>query len=170
MLLINAGGDTTRNLLAAGMLALLNNPGQRRLLEKDLEGRLPGLVEEMLRYVSPVIYMRRTATCDTELGGMKIGAGDKVVMYYGSANRDETVFTNPDEFDIGRTPNDHIAFGGGGTHFCLGAHIARLEIQVMLREIFTRLLDIRPAGPPQWLASNFISGLTHLPVQFTAKG
>jgi cytochrome P450 len=129
---------------------------------------LPGTVEEMLRYVSPVIYMRRTTTCDTELGGTRIAAGDKVVMYYGSANRDESVFANPDDFDIGRTPNDHVAFGGGGTHFCLGAHIARLEIQVMLREILTRLPDIRPAGPPQWLASNFISGLTRLPVQFTA--
>jgi cytochrome P450 len=168
MLLINAGGDTTRNLLAGGMLALFDNPGQRRRLQENLDVLLPGAVEEMLRYVSPVIYMRRTATSDTELGGMKIGAGDKVVMYYGSANRDETVFTNPDEFDIGRTPNDHIAFGGGGTHFCLGAHLARLEIQVMLREILTRLPDIRPAGPSQWLASNFISGLTRVPVQFTA--
>jgi cytochrome P450 len=169
MLLINAGGDTTRNLLAAGMLALFDNPGQRRRLQENLDALLPSAVEEMLRYVSPVIYMRRTATCDTELGGMKIGAGHKVVMYYGSANRDETIFTNPDEFDIGRTPNDHIAFGGGGTHFCLGAHLARLEIQVMLREILTRLPDIRPAAPPQWLASNFISGLTRLPVQFTTR-
>ncbi len=168
MLLINAGGDTTRNLLAAGMLALFDNPEQRRRLQENLDALLPGAVEEMLRYVSPVIHMRRTATCDTELGGIKIGAGEKVVMYYGSANRDETIFTNPDEFDIGRTPNDHIAFGGGGAHFCLGAHLARLEIQVMLREIFTRLPDIQPAGPPQWLASNFISGLTRLPVKFTA--
>jgi cytochrome P450 len=169
MLLINAGGDTTRNLLAAGMLALFDNPHQRRRLQENLDALLPGTVEEMLRYVSPVIYMRRTATCDTELGGMKIGAGDKVVMYYGSANRDETIFANPDEFDVRRAPNDHIAFGGGGTHFCLGAHLARLEIQVMLREILTRLPDIEPAGPPQWLASNFISGLTRLPVQFTAR-
>jgi cytochrome P450 len=170
MLLINAGGDTTRNLLAAGMLALFDNPAQRRRLQENLDAMLPGAVEEMLRYVSPVIYMRRTTTCDTELGGTRITAGDKVVMYYGSANRDESVFANPDDFDIGRTPNDHVAFGGGGAHFCLGAHIARLEIQVMLREIFTRLPDIRPAAPPQWLASNFISGLTRLPVQFTAKG
>jgi cytochrome P450 len=169
MLLINAGGDTTRNLLAAGMLALFDNPHQRRRLQENLDALLPGTVEEMLRYVSPVIYMRRTATCDTELGGMKIGAGDKVVMYYGSANRDETIFANPDEFDVRRAPNDHIAFGGGGTHFCLGAHLARLEIQVMLREILTRLPDIEPAGLPQWLASNFISGLTRLPVQFTAR-
>ncbi len=170
MLLINAGGDTTRNLLAAGMLALFDNPAQRQRLQQNLDALLPAAVEEMLRYVSPVIHMRRTATCDTELGGTKIRAGDKVVMYYGSANRDETIVTNPDEFDIGRTPNEHIAFGGGGAHFCLGAHLARLEIQVMLREILTRLPDIRPAGPPQWLASNFISGLTRLPVQFTSHG
>jgi len=167
MLLINAGGDTTRNLLAAGMLALFENPAQRRRLQENLDAMLPGTVEEMLRYVSPVVYMRRTATCDTELGGTKIGEGDKVVMYYGAANRDETIFADPDQFDIGRTPNDHIAFGGGGAHFCLGAHLARLEIQAMLREIFTRLPDIRSAGAPQWLASNFISGLTHLPAQFT---
>jgi cytochrome P450 len=170
MLLINAGGDTTRNLLAAGMLTLFDNPDQRRRLQEDLDRRLPGAVEEMLRYVSPVIYMRRTAARDTELGGKKIQAGDKVVMYYGSANRDESIFPEPDRFEVGRTPNDHIAFGGGGTHFCLGAHIARLEIQVMLREILTRIPDIEQAGPAQWVESNFILGLRHLPVQFTACG
>jgi len=170
MLLINAGGDTTRNLLAAGMLALFNNPGEHRRLAENLDSLLPAAVEEMLRYTSPVIYMRRTATRDTELGGKKIRAGDKVVMYYGSANRDESVFPEPDRFDVGRIPNDHIAFGGGGTHFCLGAHLARLEIQVMLREIFNRLPDIQPAGPAQWVASNFISGLRHLPVKFAARG
>ena len=170
MLLINAGGDTTRNLLAAGMLALFDNPDQRRRLQEDLDRLLPAAVEEMLRYVSPVIYMRRTAARDTELGGKKIQAGDKVVMYYGSANRDESIFPEPDRFDVARTPNDHIAFGGGGTHFCLGAHIARLEIQVMLREILTRIADIEQAGPAQWVESNFISGLRRLPVQFTACG
>jgi cytochrome P450 len=91
-------------------------------------------------------------------------------MYYGSANRDESVFPEPDRFDVGRAPNDHIAFGGGGAHFCLGAHLARLEIGVMLREIFTRLPDIQAAGPAQWVASNFISGLRRLPVKFTACG
>ncbi len=169
MLLINAGGDTTRNLLASGMLALFENPGQRRGLQENLDALLPTAVEEMLRFVSPVIYMRRTAACDLELGGKRIRTGDKVVMYYGSANRDESVFPDPDRFEVGRMPNEHIAFGGGGTHFCLGAHIARLEIQVMLREILTRLADIEPAGPAQWLASNFISGLRRLPVKFTAK-
>lgn len=169
MLLINAGGDTTRNLLAGGMLALFENPDQMRKLAENLDALLPSAVEEMLRYVSPVIYMRRTATRDTELAGKKIRAGDKVVMYYGSANRDETIFADPDRFDVSRTPNDHVAFGGGGTHFCLGAHIARIEIQVMLREILTRLPGIEPAGPAQWLASNLISGLRSMPVKFTAK-
>jgi cytochrome P450 len=169
LLLINAGGDTTRNLLAGGILALFENPDQRRRLQEDPDALLPATVEEMLRYVSPVIYMRRTATRDAELGGRRIKAGDKVVMYYGSANRDESVFPDPDRFDVGRTPNEHIAFGGGGTHFCLGAHIARLEIQVMLREILIRLPDIEPAGPARWLASNFISGPQRLPVKFTAK-
>ena len=168
LLLINAGGDTTRNLLGGGMLALFNNPDQRRRLQSDLDKLLPTAVEEMLRYVSPVVYMRRTATKDIELGGKKIKAGDKVVMYYGSANRDATMFADPDRFDVARTPNEHIAFGGG-THFCLGSHIARIEIQVMLREILTRLPDIEQAGEPEWLPSNFISGPSKLPVRFTPR-
>ncbi len=167
LLLVNAGGDTTRNLLAGGMLALFENAKERRRLAENLDALLPAAVEEMLRYVSPVIYMRRTATCDTELGGKKIRAGDKLAMYYGSANRDESVFADPDRFDAGRTPNDHVAFGGGGTHFCLGAHIARVEVQVMLREILTRLPNIQQTAPAQWLSSNFISGPRHLPVKFS---
>ena len=168
LLLINAGGDTTRNLLAGGMQVLFENPTERRKLQGDLDRLLPLAVEEMLRYVSPVVYMRRTASADTTLGGKAIRAGDKVVMYYGSANRDDTAFAEPDRFDVARSPNDHIAFGGGGTHFCLGAHIARIEIQVMLREILNRLPDIEAAGPAQWLPSNFISGPRHLPVRFSA--
>jgi cytochrome P450 len=168
LLLVNAGGDTTRNLLGGGMLALFDNPDQRRRLQGNLEALLPAAVEEMLRYVSPVIYMRRTAMCDTELGGRKIRAGDKVAMYYGSANRDARMFPDADKFDVARTPNEHIAFGGG-THFCLGSHIARVEIQVMLREILTRLPDIEPAGKVEFLASNFISGPSRLPVRFTPK-
>src|ERR1700683_5146550 len=168
LLLINAGGDTTRNLLGGGMLALFNNPDQRRRLADNLDALLPTAVAEMLRYVSPVIYMRRTALHDTELGGQKIRAGDKVAMYYGSANRDAAMFPDADRFDVGRTPNEHIAFGGG-THFCLGSHIARIEIAVMLREIMTRLPDIEQGGPAEYLASNFISGPAKLPVRFTPK-
>ena len=168
LLLINAGGDTTRNLLGGGMLALFKHPDQRRRLQANLDALLPSAVEEMLRYVSPVIYMRRTAMIDTELGGKQIRKGDKVAMFYGSANRDAAMFPEADKFDVGRTPNEHIAFGGG-THFCLGSHIARVEIQVMLREILTRLPDIEQAGPVEFLASNFISGPSKLPVKFTSQ-
>jgi cytochrome P450 len=121
----------------------------------------------MLRWVSPVIYMRRTATRPCAVAGTPIAEGDKVVMYYGSANRDERAFAEPDRFDVGRTPNDHIAFGGGGPHFCLGSHIARVEIEAMLRELLTRMPDVAPAGPAEWLPSNFISGPKRLPVRFT---
>ena len=168
LLLVDAGGDTTRNLVGGGLVALFEHPDERRRLQDDLDGVLPTAVDEMLRWVSPVVYMRRTATRSCELAGTAITAGDKVVMYYGSANRDERAFAEPEHFDVGRTPNEHIAFGGGGPHFCLGSHIARVEIQALLRELLTRLPDIAPAGPAEWLASNFISGPKHLPVKFTA--
>jgi cytochrome P450 len=167
LLLVDAGGDTTRNLVAGGMQALFDHPDQRARLQADLDGLLPTAIEEMLRWVSPVIYMRRTATRDTELRGQAIAAGHKVVMYYGSANRDEAAFTEPDRFDVGRRPNEHVAFGGGGTHFCLGAHIGRIEIEATLRELLSRLPDVEPTGPAEWLPSNFISGPKHLPVRFT---
>ena len=170
LLLIDAGGDTTRNLVGGGLLALFEHPDERRRLQDDLDRMLPSAVDEMLRWVSPVIYMRRTATEDYELAGTAIAKGDKVVMYYGAANRDERAFAAPDRFDVKRAPNHHIAFGGGGPHFCLGSHIARVEIQAMLREVLTRLPDITPSGPAEWLASNFISGPKHLPVQLTPAG
>ena len=166
LLLIDAGGDTTRNLLGGGLLALIEHPEQRARLLADLDGLLPTAVDEMLRWVSPVVYMRRRATKDTTIRGVDIAAGDKVVMYYGSANRDERAFENVDTFDIARTPNEQIAFGGGGPHFCLGSHIARVEITAMLREVLTRLPNIAISGPVEWLPSNFISGPKHLPVQF----
>ncbi len=158
---------STRNLVGGGLVALFDHSDERRRLQDDLDAMLPSAVDEMLRWVSPVIYMRRTATQGCELAGTPITTGDKVVMYYGSANRDERAFAEPDRFDVGRAPNEHIAFGGGGPHFCLGSHIARVEIQALLRELLTRLPDISPAGPAEWLASNFISGPKHLPVQFT---
>lgn len=166
LLLIDAGGDTTRNLLGGGLLALIENPDQLARLLADLDGLLPTTVDEMLRWVSPVIYMRRRATKDTTIRGVEIPEGDKVVMYYGAANRDERAFENADTFDVGRTPNEHIAFGGGGPHFCLGSHIARVEITAMLREVLTRLPNLALSGPVDWLPSNFISGPKHLPVQF----
>lgn len=167
LLLINAGGDTTRNLVAGGMQTLFDHPQERERLSENLDELLPSAVEELLRFVSPVVHMRRTATRDTEFRGKQIREGDKVVIFYGSANRDESHFPDPDRFDITRKPNDHLAFGGGGPHYCLGAHIARVEIKAMLREILTRLPDIEPAGPAVPLPSIFISGPQSLPVRFT---
>ena len=167
MLLVDAGGDTTRNLVAGGMDALFAHPNELSRLRSNVDGLLPTAVEELLRWVSPVTYMRRTATADTTLAGQQIRSGDKVVMYYGSANRDETVFAEPYRFDIGRTPNEHVAFGSGGPHFCLGAHLARAEASALFQELFARLPDLEPAGPTEWLPSTFISGPKHLPVTFT---
>jgi cytochrome P450 len=122
----------------------------------------------MLRWVTPVMHFRRTARADTELGGQLIAKGDKVVMWYVSANRDENAFPNADRFDVGRTPNDHVAFGAGGPHFCLGASLARLEARVMFEELVTRFPDLTPAGPPRRLRSNFIHGIKELPVQISS--
>ena len=167
LLLIDAGGDTTRNLVAGGMDALFAHPEQLAWLTDDLDSRLAPGVEELLRWVSPVVYMRRTAQQDTELRGVPIAAGQKVVMYYGSANRDEEKFgPTAGVLDLARTPNDHIAFGGGGPHFCLGAHIARVEIHALLRELLTRCVDLRAGGETEWLASTFISGPKHLPITY----
>ncbi|MCE2392541.1 MAG: cytochrome P450 [Proteobacteria bacterium] len=166
MLLIDAGGDTTRNLVAGGMLALLEHPEQQARLRADIERRLPTAREELLRWTSPVVYMRRTATADTELAGVPIAAGDKLVMYYGSANRDPRAFPDAGSFDVGRSPNHHVAFGGGGAHFCLGAHVARIEIDAMLREVLLRLDGLELTEEPEWLESNFISGPRRMPVRF----
>jgi cytochrome P450 len=166
LLLVDAGGDTTRNLVGGGVHALLQHPDQLAALRADVDGLLPSAIEELLRYVSPVVYMRRRATRDVELRGVRIAEGDRVVMYYGAANRDPEVFDRPHELDLRRSPNHHVAFGGGGPHFCLGAHIARIEIDALLREVLTRLDDLAPAGEATWLASSFISGPPHLPVTF----
>ena len=169
LLLIDAGGDTTRNLVGGAMDALFQHPGQLAWLRDDPDARLGGAIEELLRWISPVVYMRRTAQHDTTLDGVPIAAGQKVVMYYGSANRDPEVFgPTADQLDLTRTPNEHVAFGGGGPHFCLGAHIARVEIQALLRELLTRLVDLRPVGATEWLPSTFISGPRHLPVAYSA--
>jgi len=167
LLLVDAGGDTTRNLLSGGLLALMENPDQYAWLMADLEGRLPTAREELLRWTSPVIYMRRTAKHDAELGGQKIRAGDKVVMYFGAANRDPDVFDRPDVLDLSRAENPHIAFGTG-PHGCLGQHIARIEIDAMLREVLTRMRSFELAAPVEWLPSNFISGPKAMPLRFRA--
>jgi cytochrome P450 len=164
LLLIDAGGDTTRNLVAGGMDALFRHPAERERLTADL-GLLPTAIEEMLRWNSPVIYMRRTAAADTELRGRRIEAGHKVVMYYGAANRDPRAFDEPERFDITRMPNDHLAFGGGGPHFCLGSHVARVEIDVMFRQLLARLPDLHKVGETEWQPSTFISGPKHIRVR-----
>jgi cytochrome P450 len=168
MLLVNAGGDTTRNLVGGGMLTLLRHPAELARLRAD-PALLASAVEEMLRYQSPVQHFRRTARRDTTIGGRAIAAGQKVVVFYTSANRDEARFALPDRFDVGRTPNEHLAFGGGGTHFCLGASLARLEIGAMFAEVLARLDAIELDGPVEWLPSIFINGPRHMPVRFTAR-
>ena len=168
MLLIDAGGDTTRNLVATGMAELLKNPKQLALLKSDVEKHLPGARDELLRWTSPVIYMRRTAKRNIELRGKLLKTGDKVVLYYGAANRDETVFNDPHRLDIKRSPNKHLAFGGGH-HVCLGQWFARLEIDAILKEVIIRMDEITIDGKLEWLPRNFISGLTSMPVIFRAK-
>jgi cytochrome P450 len=168
ILLVDAGGDTTRNLVTGGILTLMEQPEEMSRLRANVDGMLATGIEEMLRWVSPVVYMRRTTKEATRLGEKEIAAGDKVVMYYGAANRDPEAFEDPEHFDVTRRPNDHVAFGGGGPHFCLGAHIARIEIEELLREVLARMDGMELTGDPVWLESNFISGLKHLPVRFRA--
>jgi cytochrome P450 len=167
LLLVDAGGDTTRNLLSSGLIALLENPEQFAWLKADPQTRVASAREELLRWTSPVIYMRRTAKHDVELGGEKIREGQKVVMYFGAANRDPEKFDRPDTLDLARTPNEHIAFGTG-PHGCLGQHIARVEIDAILIEVLSRMNDLALAGEPEWLPSNFISGPRTMPVRFSA--
>ncbi|HEX5615108.1 MAG TPA: cytochrome P450 [Acidimicrobiia bacterium] len=166
LLLAVAGNETTRNLTAHGMLALFDNPDERRRLQADMS-LLPSAIEEMLRVGVPVMYFRRTATRDTVLGDREIAAGDKVALWYISANRDDTVFDDPDTFRIDRDPNPHVTFGGRGPHFCLGANLARVELRAIFQEILTRMPDMELAGEPQRLRSNFINGMKHIPVSFS---
>jgi cholest-4-en-3-one 26-monooxygenase len=165
MLLIVAGNETTRNLMSGAMVAFFDHPDQWEKLRQD-RSLLPSAVEEMLRFVTPVMHFRRTVVADTELGGHALQEGDKIVFWHTSANRDESVFTDPDTFDIARSPNNHMAFGGGGPHFCLGANLARMEITVMFDRLLDRIPDIRLDGEVQRLQSNFINGTKHIPVAF----
>jgi cholest-4-en-3-one 26-monooxygenase len=165
LLLAVAGNETTRNLISGAMVAFFDNPDQWERLRAD-RSLLPSAIEEMLRYVSPVMHFRRQATADVVIGDQKVAQGDKVVFWHISANRDESVFADPDTFDIGRMPNNHMAFGGGGPHFCLGANLARMEIRVMFDRLLDRMPDIRLDGEVQRLRSNFINGVKHIPVAF----
>jgi linalool 8-monooxygenase len=168
VLMILAGNETTRNTIAGGMRALTEFPIQWRLLRED-PTLIPNAVEEMLRYVSAIIYMRRTATEDTEISGQKILKNDKVVMWYGAANFDSAIFENPYDFDVTRSnARDHLAFGIG-QHFCIGSQVARMQIRIMFEELIARFPDMRATGEYRYLRSNHLSGLKSMPVVFSAE-
>jgi cytochrome P450 len=163
-LLVVGAGDTTRHLIAGGMLALLQHPDQLAVLRADLEQRLPCAVEEMLRWVTPVMYNRRMAKQDLIIGGRQIRAGDKVIVYNGAGNRDPEAFSSPDDFDVTRWPNPHLAFSGQGAHFCLGAHVARAEAIAMLGVLIRGAASMRLAGDITFEKSNMVMGPEHMPV------
>jgi cholest-4-en-3-one 26-monooxygenase len=166
LLLSVAGNETTRNLMSGAMVAFFDHPDQWEKLLAD-RSLLPSAIEEMLRFVSPVMHFRRQATADVAIGDQKVSEGDKVIFWHVSANRDESVFEDPNTFDVARSPNNHMAFGGGGPHFCLGANLARMEIRVMYDRLLERLPDIRLDGEVQRLRSNFINGVKHIPIAFS---
>jgi cytochrome P450 len=165
-LLMFAGNDTTRNTASGGLLALLEHPDQRRELSAD-PAALPGAVEEILRWVTPVMWFSRSATRDADVHGVRIQEGEKLVLWYASGSRDEELVSDPMRFDVTRSSVEHRAFGGGGRHFCLGASLARLQLRVLFGELLRRLPDIELAGEPVRLRSNWVNGLTSLPISFT---
>jgi methyl-branched lipid omega-hydroxylase len=164
ILLSVAGHETTRTGISHAVTLLGRHPDQRAIWQGDVEGVTGTAVEEVVRIASPVVWMRRTLTRDAELSGTPLKAGDKVILYYGSANRDEAVFDDPDRFDVLRDPNPHVGFGGPGPHFCLGAHLARREIALLIGELFRQIPDWQLAGEPEQLRSSFVNGIKHLPV------
>lgn len=166
--LIVAGNETTRNLINHSMLAFVDHPGEAERLRTD-ESLWGTAVDEMLRYGTSITNFRRTATVDTEIRGVPVASGDKVVMFYTSANRDEEVFADPHRFDVGRTPNDHVAFGGGGVHYCLGASLAKAEIRAVMREVVNRTRDHELAGPVRRLRSDFVNGIVAMPLRFRSR-
>ena len=162
ILLVVAGNETTRNAISHGLVQLTDHPDQLAALAADYDRLAGPAVEEIVRWASPVIWMRRSATRDTVLGGEKVSEGDKLLLFYSSANRDAAVFEDPFRFDITRSHNPHVGFGGPGPHFCLGAHLARREITVMYRELLRRTPGIHATTEPERLRSNFINGIKHL--------
>ncbi|HVV08037.1 cytochrome P450 [Amycolatopsis sp.] len=170
VLLVGAGNETTRNAIAHGLLALTQFPDQRALWQQDPDTHTGRAVEELVRWSSPVLHMRRTVTRDgVRLGEQEFAEGDKVVLWYRSANQDEQYFTDPTRFDITREPNPHVTFGSPGPHHCLGANLARLELSVAFRTLFQLLPDIRAVSEPDLLRSNFLHGIKHLRAEFTPK-
>ncbi len=170
VLLAVAGNETTRNAISHGMKALCDHPSERARWAADFDGVAPTAVEEIVRWATPVIHFRRTATRDTEIGGQKIAEGEKVVLWYCSGNRDEAVFDDPFRFDVTRSPNEHVGFGGPGPHHCLGAHLARREITILFRELFQRLPDMQVVGEPDRLQSFFIHGIKRMRCEFRPGG
>jgi cytochrome P450 len=170
ILLAVAGNDTTRTAISRGMHLLSQHPDQRKAWQSDLDGVTTTAVEEIVRVASPVTFMRRTATKATRVGDHEFAEGDKVVLLYGVANRDPREFDDPERFDVRRDPNPHVGFGGPGPHFCLGAHLARREVSVAFRQLFTRLPDIEVVGdavPLEAMGIPLVGGIKHLPVRFT---
>jgi cytochrome P450 len=169
ILLVVAGNETTRNALSHGLKALTDHPDQRELWFGDFEAHQRTAIEEIVRWATPVIHFRRTVTAECELGGERLAAGDKVVLFYASANRDERVFADPDRFDVTRSPQPaQVGFGAGGPHFCLGANLARRELAIAFEELHRRLPSLRSAGEPDYLQSNFINGIKRLPCTWSA--
>lgn len=169
ILLVVAGNETTRNALSHGLMALTENPDQRDLWFSDFEAHQRTAIEEIVRWATPVIHFRRTVTADCELGGQQLAAGDKVVLFYSSANRDERVFADPDRFDVTRPLQPaQVGFGAGGPHFCLGANLARRELSIAFEELHRRLPHLRSTGEPDYLQSNFINGIKRLPCSWLA--
>jgi len=169
-LLTVAGNDTTRQSLSHAMQALTDHPEQRAWLMADFDGRIGTGIEEMVRWATPIMTFRRTAARDCELNGAQITTGDKVVLFYASANFDPEVFDHPERFDLSRHPNPHVSFGGGGIHHCLGGQLARQQIRAIWRELITRLPDIEVCGQMSRTTSTFFHGVNHLPVRFTPAG
>ncbi len=167
LIVFSAGHDTTKNSLAGGFEQLVRNPGEFAKIQQDAS-RVPDAVEEMIRWASPVNYMKRTAASDTEVNGQKIREGDAVVMFYGSANRDETIFDDPYTFSIDRNPNRHIAFGYG-EHFCMGTHFARRSMRAIVEQLARRVEHWELAGEPDWIRASFVVGLKHLPVRYKIR-
>lgn len=166
-LFVLGGLETTRNAISGGILALIENPGEMQRL-RSTPSLMHSACEEILRWTSPITQLMRVATRDVELRGKRIRQGDRVVIWHASANRDEEVFPDPYRFDVGRSPNEHLAFGRG-EHFCIGAHLARLELRLMLEAVLREMPDIRLAGPVERLRSNLIAGIKHMPVQFAPR-
>jgi len=170
ILLAVAGNDTTRTAISHGMHLLAQNPDQRKIWQDDLDAVTPTAVEEIVRVASPVTFMRRTVTHDLSLSGQDFTEGEKLILFYGAANRDPRHFDEPERFDVLRNPNPHVGFGGPGPHFCLGAHLARREVAVAFRQLLTRLPDIEITAEPTYLEAlgvPLVGGIKRLPVRFT---